>query len=227
MKKIVIFGCGTGAQTATRYIRSDKDDRICAYTADAAYLSGDKFMGLPLVAFEDIERRFPPEDHQLFIPLGYQAMNHLRAEKYRLAKKKGYTLYSYVSSRSFLHDEVRCGENCFILEGQAINFDVKIGNDVVMWSGNHVGDRAVIGDHVWLSSHVTIAGDAVIKDHCFLGINASVSNHVVLEPETFVGATCFITANTKKGEVYMNQGTKPCHTDSLAFSKILEASSKL
>lgn len=227
MKKIIIYGCGTGADVATRYIRSDKEDKICAYTADAKYISNNNFMDLPLVAFEDIERQYPPDNYLMFIPLGSKAMNHLRAEKYQLAKNKGYTLYSYVSSKSFLHYDIDCGENCFILEGQAINFDVKIGNNVVMWSSNHVGDRTIIGDHVWLSSHVTIAGNATIKDYCFLGINATIANNIVLEPETFVGATCFITKNTKKGDVYMQQGSKSCYNDSLAFCKILDASHKL
>ncbi len=227
MKKIIIYGCGQGANVATRYIRSDKEDKICAYTADAKYISSKIFMDLPLIVFEEVELKYPPDDYLMFIPLGFNSMNHLRAEKYRLAKNKGYTMYSYISSKSFLHHDVDCGENCFILEGQAINFDVKIGNNVVMWSGNHVGDRTIIGDHVWLSSHITIAGDVIINDYCFLGINAIISNHVVLEQETFVGATCFIAKNTKKGEVYMQQGSKPCHNDSLFFSKILEASNKL
>lgn len=227
MKKIIIYGCGIGANVATRYIQSDKEDKICAYTADAKYISNQKFMNLPLIAFEEVERLYPPDDYLMFIPLGFSAMNHLRAEKYQLAKNKGYAMYSYISSKSFLHHDIDCGENCFILEGQAINFDVKIGNNVVMWSSNHVGDRTIIGDHVWLSSHVTIAGDAVIKDYCFLGINATISNNVVLEQETFVGAACFITKNTKKGEVYMQQGSKSYHNDSLTFLKILEASNKL
>lgn len=227
MKKIIIYGYGVGANVATRYIRSDKEDKICAYTADAKYISSNHFMGLPLVAFEGIERQYPPDDYLMFIPLGSTAMNHVRAEKYRLAKDKGYTLYSYVSSKSFFHWDIDCGENCFILEGQAINFDVTIGNNVVMWSSNHLGDRTIIGDHVWLSSHVTIAGDARINDYCFLGVNATISNNVVLERETFVGATCFITKNTKKGEVYMQQGSKSCHNDSLAFVRILDASNKL
>lgn len=227
MKKIVLFGCGAGADTATRYIRSDKDDTICAYTVDARYLPGPQFKGLPVVPFEEVERRYPPEDHLLFIPLGYESMNHLRAEKYSQAKKKGYTLYSYISSKSFLHQSVECGENCFILEGQCINFDVKIGNNVVLWSGNHIGDRTVIGDHVWLSSHVTVAGDVSIKDHCFLGSNSTVSNRVVLEPETFVGATCFITSHTKKGSVYLREGSKPSHDNSLEFLKVLQAAQKM
>ena len=227
MKKIVIFGAGIGASVATRYIRSDKDDKICAYTVDAAYLKEKEFMGQPVAAFEEVEKRFPPGEYMLFIPLGYDKMNHLRAEKYDQAKKKGYKLYSYVSSRSFLHQPVDCGENCFILEGQCINFDVKIGNNVVLWSGNHIGDRAKIGDHVWVSSHVTLAGDTVVKDHCFLGSNSAVSNHVVLEPESFIGAGCLITSSTKKGQVYLREGSKPSHDESQEFLQILQAARKL
>lgn len=42
--------------------------------------------------------------------------------------------------------------------------------------------------------------------------------------ENIVGATCFITKNAKKGEVYMQRGSKSCHNDSLAFFRILDAS---
>jgi len=53
---------------------------------------------------EDVEKRFPPTSHQMFIALGYSKVNALRAEKFRQAQAKGYHLVSYVSSKpNFFH----------------------------------------------------------------------------------------------------------------------------
>jgi sugar O-acyltransferase (sialic acid O-acetyltransferase NeuD family) len=227
MSKVILFGCGRGADVAHRYLKNDSGHQILGFTVDAAYCKEKSFKGLPLVPFEEVERHFPPDDYRMFILLGYQQMNHLRADKYLAAKNKGYSFINYISSRAYSLEPVNIGENCFIMEGQCINLDVSIGNNVVMWSCNHLGDNTVIGDHVWLSSHVTIAGDVRIEDYSFFGINASISNHVLIAQETFIGAGAFIAHNTKKGSVYVQPEAKCFGNDSLTFMKVMEATKKL
>src|SRR5262249_13612953 len=143
-----------------------------------------EYRGLPLVAFEEVERHFPPESCRMHVLLGYQQMNGLRQQKYEQAKAKGYTLESYVASDIFRVERINVGENCFILDNQSISLDVTIGNDVVMWSSNHVGDMSTVEDHAWLASHVTIAANVTIGKRAFIGIGATVSNGVVIGAET-------------------------------------------
>jgi hypothetical protein len=45
---------------------------------------------LPLVPFEEAARRYPPDDHQMFIAVSYAQMNRLRAERYAQARALGY-----------------------------------------------------------------------------------------------------------------------------------------
>ena len=135
-----------------------------AFTVDDRYVQGPAHRGLPLVPFEEVERRFPPDDFRMLILLGYQSMNGLRADKYRQAKAKGYTLESYVASDIFRVDPLNIGENCFIMDNQSISLDVRIGNDVVMWSSNHIGDLSTIEDHAWISSHATLAAQVTIGE---------------------------------------------------------------
>src|SRR5712691_9803759 len=186
MSKIVIFGIGRGANVATRYLHDDSSHEIVAYTVDDAYVNSKEFMGRPVIPFSRIDKEIPPKESQMFVLLGFQGMNALRAEKFAAAKRKGYSLASYISSRIMACEQPKTGENCFILEGNVFNYDVKIGNDVVMWSGNHVGDLSVIEDHVFISSHVVLSGEVRIGANSFLGVNATVSNHVS------VGARCYI-----------------------------------
>ncbi|MBU2623848.1 MAG: acetyltransferase [Proteobacteria bacterium] len=227
MSKVILFGCGRGADIAYRYLKNDSEHQVLGFTVDAAYCKEKSYKGLPLVPFEEVERHFPPDDYKMLILLGFQQMNHLRADKYLAAKNKGYSFINYISSRAYSLEPLDIGENCFILDGQCINLDVSIGNNVVMWSCNQIGDNTVIGDHVWLSSHATIAGDAKIEDYSFLGVNVSISNHVIIAPETFIGAGAFIAQNTKKGSVYVQPEAKCFGNDSLTFMKVMEATKKL
>ncbi|RJR40132.1 MAG: acetyltransferase [Desulfobacteraceae bacterium] len=227
MSKVVLFGCGRGADIAHRYLTTDSDHQVAGFTVDERYHKQTSFKGLPLVPFEQVERHFPPDQYKMLVLLGSQQMNHLRAHKYLAAKSKGYSFVNYVSSRAYSLEPLVVGENCFILDGQCINLDVSIGNNVVMWSCNQIGDKTVIGDHVWISSHATIAGDVIIEEYSFLGINVSVANHVTIEPETFIGAGAFIAQNTTRGGVYVSPETKCFSKDSLTFMKVMEAANKI
>ena len=99
MSRIVIFGVGRGANVATRYFQADSAHEIVAYTVDDAYADRKEFMGRPVIPFSRVELEAPPAECRMFIPLGFQEMNALRAGKYAAAKAKGYSLESYVSSR--------------------------------------------------------------------------------------------------------------------------------
>ena len=175
MSKIVLFGNGRGASVAHRFLAKDSTHEIVGFTVDARYMTSDTHRGLPLVPFEEVQVRFPPDDYRMLILLGYQQMNGLRAEKFQQAKMKGYTLESYVASDIFHVEPIVVGENCFIMDNQSISLDVRIGNDVVMWSSNHIGDLTTIGDHAWISSHVTVAANVKIGERAFVGVGATVT----------------------------------------------------
>ena len=224
MSKIVIFGIGRGANVATRYLRDDSPHEIVAYTVDDAYAAISQFMDRPVIPFSRIENEIPPRESQMFIPLGFQNMNALRAEKFAQAKEKGYTLASYVSSRILGNEQPKFGENCLILEGNVFNYDVTIGNDVIMWSGNHVGDLSVIEDHVFVSSQVVLSGEVTIGANSFLGVHSTISNHVRVGASCYIGANSLIAQDTAPGSVYVTKSTpKLEQIDSLRFLEIVKS----
>jgi sugar O-acyltransferase (sialic acid O-acetyltransferase NeuD family) len=220
MAKIIIFGTGKGADIATRYIRNDSDHEIVAYTLNSQYIKGEKFNDLPVVAFEVVEKFYSPDHFLLFAPLGFDSMNKSRAQIFEQGKAKGYHFATYVHSSVKTLEPLVIGENCFILENQSINLDVKIGDNVTMWSGNQVGDRSVIGDHVWLSSHVCISGDVVIKPYSILAVNCTISNNVTIEEENFIGANALISKSTLPREVYIVPPTPKAPLTSDRFMKM-------
>jgi acetyltransferase-like isoleucine patch superfamily enzyme len=225
--KIVLFGTGRGASVAHRFLAGDTPHEIVGFSAHGQYVSSHTHRGLPLVPFEEVERRFDPADYRMLILLGYQRMNGLRADIYEQAKAKGYTLESYVASDIFRVEPLTVGENCFIMDNQSISLDVRIGNNVVMWSSNHVGDLTTIGDHAWLSSHVTIAANVAVGERAFLGIGATVSGGSIIGRESFVGADVLVAGEVAPGAVRVAGHAGDVGANAAAFMRVMIASGRL
>lgn len=225
MSKIIIFGIGRGANVASRYFADDSPHEIVAYTADDEYVEPEaKFMGRTVIPFSRITQEIPPAEAEMFVPSGFQRMNALRAEKFAAARKKGYTLASYISSRILVSGTPSFGENCFILEGNVFNYDVTIGNNVVMWSSNHVGDLSMIEDNVFISSHVVLSGEVTVGANSFVGVNATVSNYVRIGERSYIGANTLVAHDTSPDSVLVTKGTSVLEgIDSLRFLELIKS----
>ncbi len=208
MAKVVVFGVSQWAELAHFYLTHDSPHDVVAFTVDRDYLDREEFKGLPVVAFEDVERDWPPREFAMFIPMSFKKMNHVRAEKYESAIARGYSLISYVSSKATTFPGFTCGANCFILEDNTIQPFVTIGNDVVMWSGNHIGHHTTIKDHVTITSHVVISGCCTIEPFSFFGVNATVRDETIVARETLVGMGAVITRDTTEFEIFRTPGTE-------------------
>ena len=205
MSKLVIFGAGDIARLAHRYFTRDAGREVVAFTVDREYRREESFEGVPIVDFEEIVRRHPPSECDLFVALSYRQMNRTRAEKYDAAKRLGYRLASYVSSRCTFLTDTPVGENCFILEDNTIQPFVTIGHDVTLWSGNHIGHDSVIEDHCFISSHVVVSGHVRVGAFSFIGVNATLRNSITIAPRTLIGAGAAILQDTVADGVYLSQ----------------------
>jgi sugar O-acyltransferase (sialic acid O-acetyltransferase NeuD family) len=220
MSKVVIFGAGKIADEAYFYLTNDSPHEIVAFTVDAAYLDREEKLGLPLVAFEEVAAKYPPNDFKMFVALGYQELNKFRAERYAQAKAKGYELISYVSSRASNFGGVEIGDNCFILEFAVIQPCSRIGNNVFIWSGNHIGHHASVGDHCYIAGNVVISGTTRIEPYCFVGVSATLGHEITVGRESFIGAGSLITKNVEPKSVYITADTPKFRLDSSAFLRL-------
>lgn len=203
MAKLIIFGTGEIAQIAKYYFDIDSAHEVVAFCVDSEYLDSDQYEGKPLVAFEEIEEKYSPNDYKMFIALSYNQMNKIREKKYHEAKQKGYELVSYISSKCSYLSQYECGDNCFIFEDNTIQPYVKIGNNVTLWSGNHIGHHSEIKDHNFISSHVVISGLCTIESNCFLGVNSTIAHKTVIARESLLGAGAVIAKNTEEKGIYV------------------------
>ncbi len=220
MSKIVIFGEGKIADQAYFYITNDSSHDIVAFTADEEFITKNELFGLPVIPFQGVEDKYPPDEFKMFVALGYQDLNKLRATKYFEAKDKGYELISYVSSRASNFGNVEIGDNCFILENAVIQPCSKVGSNVSIWSGNHIGHHAIVKDHCYIAGHVIISGSTTIEPYCFIGVNATIGHEVTIGRESFIGAGCLVTKNAEDRSVYIAQDTPKFRLDSSSFLRL-------
>ncbi len=220
MKDLVIFGTGDIADLANFYFTSDSERNVAAFTVDPEFLDAPEFKGLPVVPFQEVAKRYPPASHDLFVAVSYAKLNRVRKEKFLAAKRMGYALASYVSSKAAMLTQNPVGENCLILEDNTVQPFARIGNNVTLWSGNHIGHHSRIGDHSFIASHVVVSGGVVIGEECFIGVNATLRDHITIGDRCVIGAGALILDNAEAEGVYVGSATERSRVPSSRLRKI-------
>ncbi|MCW0371646.1 MULTISPECIES: acetyltransferase [Xanthomonas] len=202
-RPLVIVGAGELAQIACEYFTHDSDYAVLAFSVERDYLSTPTLAGLPVVAYEELEQRYPPSQVEVFVAIPASGLNRLRTRFYLDAKRRGYRMASYVSSHAFVWRNVELGEHCFVFEHNVLQPFTRIGSNCILWSGNHVGHRTVIHDHVFVASHAVISGYCEIGAGSFVGVNATLSDRVKVAADNVIGAGALLTRDTEPGRVYV------------------------
>jgi len=208
MAKVIIFGVLDTAELAHYYLQHDSEHEVVAFAVNRQYIQEESFHGLPVVAFEDVEKVFLPSEYSFFAPMTGRNMNRNREGVYNEIKAKGYQLISYISSHATIFDKSVVGDNCFILEDNTIQPFTTIGNNVVMWSGNHIGHHSIIKDHVFFTSHVVMSGHCEIGSYSFFGVNSTIRDYTQIAQGTLVGMASAITKETEEWGIYIGNPAK-------------------
>jgi len=220
MTKIVLFGAGKIADVLYTIALADRDVSLAGFTCDRAYVTTPELHGLPLVPFDEVETVFPPTDFAMFVAIGYQKINSIRAERCSQAREKGYRLVSLISARAHVPSTCTIGANCCIMDGAALQPYARLGDDVFVWNGAAVGHHATVGDHCWLASNCTISSTVVMEPFCFVGVNAAVGHAITIGARSIIGAAAVITRSTAPNGVYIARDTERFWLDSERFTKI-------
>ena len=220
MKEIVIFGTGQTAEIVQCCFSRSNEYNIVAFTVHSKFFIEDKFLGLPVIPFEDVEKIYPASKYEMFIALSYDENNQLREKIYKEVKSNNYTLASYVSPESNLASDITYGDNCLILENNIIQPFANIGNNVFIWGGVSIGHHSVIEDHCWLTPGSSIGGNTKLGSGTFLGLNCSIGHLIEIGKNNFIGANALITKSTEDKCVYIAEETKKFILDSERFSLV-------
>ena len=198
---IVILGTGNLAELAMCYLQRDLKDEIVAFSVEKEYNTGSEFCGLPVIDFEDLLNKYPPETTKILIAIGPNKLSSVRERFYHEVKKLDYELVTYISPKAHIWDVKNIGEGCFIFDGCIVEPKTSIGVNTVMWSGSIVAHHSKIGDHCFLAPSATISGKVQVKNNCFIGINATIRDHIVIEEKCIIGCGAIIKKQCEKKKV--------------------------
>ncbi|GAE51867.1 acetyltransferase [Xanthomonas arboricola] len=202
-KPLVIVGAGEFAQIACEYFQHDSDYTVVAFSVERDFLLRPTLAELPVVAYEKLEQRYPPEQYEVFVAIPATQLNRLRTRFFQDMLRRGYRCASYVSSRAFVWRNAQIGANCFLFEGNVIQPFTRIGDNCILWSGNHIGHRTVVQDNVFIASHAVISGYCEIGRGSFIGVNATLSDKVRIAADNIIGAGALVTRHTDAERVYV------------------------
>ena len=219
-RNLVIVGASAFAEVAWLYFKEGGKYNIKGFSVEKKYLEQTRMFGLPVVPFEEIEKAFPPNDHDVFVAVVYTEMNRLRTRLMNESEAKGYVLASYISDKAFVASNVEIGKHCFIFENNVIQPFTKIGSNSILWSGNHIGHHSKIENNCFISSHVVISGYSVIKSNVFMGVNSSCADTIIIEKNNWIGPNCCITRNTQPDQIFRATPAEASKISSLRFFKV-------
>lgn len=208
MKELIIFGTGKIADVIHYYATHECNRKVVAFTVDSEYIKTATYHNCPVIPFDEVVQKFPPEQFEMFVAVGFTDLNRPRQIKCKNAKEKGYKLTSIVSPNTNLPKTVSFGENCFIMPPAIIHPYVNIGDNTFVFSGAMIGHHSKIGDHCWITSSANIAGEVQVGDNCFLAMNATITHSLRIGNECFLGANALVTKNLNDKSVVIAESSK-------------------
>lgn len=208
MRDVVIFGMGQVAEVVWSYLTEEGGRKVVGFTVDAQYRTAETVFGLPVVDFETVQDRFPPDAHEMFVAMSFRGVNAAREAKVAEAEAKGYTLTSHVSPRAAVWPKLAVQPNTIIMEQNVIQPFVTVGKNVIMWSGNHVGHHTRIGDNCFIASHAVISGACEIGEGTFIGVNATLRDNITIGARNVIGAGALILQSTPDNAVFIGPATE-------------------
>jgi sugar O-acyltransferase (sialic acid O-acetyltransferase NeuD family) len=206
-KPVVLFGNEKYASTIYHYLTNDSDFEVVAFTVDEQYIDSSSKHELPVVAFEMVEKLFPPDKFLMLIALSFKQQNQLRYQRYIQAKQKGFRLASYVaSSASVWNAEI--DENCIILDQVVMQPFVTVGANTIISSNAFIGHHSTIGNNCFIAAHAAIAGGVTIGDFSLIGMNSSVREGIEIGKSSTVGSSSAVIRNIDEGQTVVGVPAK-------------------
>lgn len=218
-RSLYIFGVRNFAEMAHHFFSRDSDYRVEGFTVDAAHLEGSSFLGLPVLAYEELRERPGRDAIDIFVAIGVGGINTQRAEKVARVAADGFGLASFVSSTAIVPPGFVAGPNTMIMDQVNLHPRVRVGADTIIWSNSRIALKAQLGDHVWVTS--AVVGDSTcIGDYSFIGLNATIAPFLKIGSHNLIGAAAVIVQDTRDYEVYRGPRSRASRASSLRVKNI-------
>lgn len=214
MENIIIYGIGDLADQLYRYINTDKQYRVLAFTVENNYINCCTFFGLPVIPFEKLADEYINKDsYKILVCVGYNNMNQTRTKIFSNILINGYHIASYIHPTATVLTE-SLGYGNIILENANLSIGSKLGNGNIIYNNAVICHDTKIGNFNFLAPNSCILGFSEIGNNCFLGAHSTIRNKIIINDMCLIGAQCFVTEDMNKGEVMVPAMSKKLNKSS-------------
>jgi len=160
VKKVVVYAQTTLGKMLYYDALGNENFVIACFTVDAAYLAGNGLqdLPLPLISFQEIQDRYPPEEYDMLALFDESSRMRNRGQMYLKAKSAGYQLRNYISARSDVAPDIVLGENNVIMGATHVGFGGTMGNNNLIRQQVYLGHEFKIGNNNMIIAGCTIGG---------------------------------------------------------------------
>ena len=200
-KNIVIFGATDFGRLMQYYFKKDDPAReVVAFTNDRAYMTSQKYCGLPLIPFEELSAHYPPDGFDVLIAIGNKHMGDIRKSIFQKLKQNGYCIASFIHSSCSIHSE-DLGEGNILLENCLVYPFAKIGSGNLLWDHVLISHDCVVGDFNTFSSYADLCGYVTIGSNGYYGKHCVIQEHADIADYTLIGANALAKGKTQPYQV--------------------------
>ncbi len=196
MKPVIVFGTTVIAQMLFFDSQDDPNFTIAAFTTDAEYITGESFLGLPLIDFDKITDIYSPKEFDLVVAVAGSSDMRGHISYFLRAKEKGYSIRYFVSPRAVVTPSTILGENSLVFPFAYIGPEGEIGENVIIRQNAYLGHNIIIGAHSFIGVGCQVGGGCKIGTLSYLAIGSTITDHVTLGRETLVGAGSVVIHDT-------------------------------
>lgn len=223
-KPLIMIGAGKMAEVLYHQLTEDNRFEIAAFALEKKYYTTDTYLGKPVILYDELARRFPPDRYDAFSSVGYHYLNEARARLHDDVKSQGYHIPTFISKRAYVSPAATIGTGCYVLEGASVQAGAEVGENVAVWNNVTIGHHSRVGNHCWLTAGVTIGGSAMIGSLSFLGLNATIAHDVKIGRQCFIGAGALLTKSAEAGSVFITPSTEKFRLSAKEFLQITQMS---
>jgi sugar O-acyltransferase (sialic acid O-acetyltransferase NeuD family) len=206
-RKTLIFGTGDMGALCHHLLTEDARREVIGFTVERRFMNGVEFLGLPVVAFEEVASEFAPARFDMLVALGPGERNRLRARVFAAVTGLGYGMASYVHSSVNLPANACIGRNCLIFENVVVQPWARLGDNIVIRPLVCVGHHVNIGNHAFVGPQASLLGHSSIGERSLIGAGAVVGARVEIGRDSIVDANAVAMVSVPSRSV-VRQGAR-------------------
>ncbi len=207
-KRLVIVGNGEMAELFCSHFTHTTGYRVAGFAVDRPFIKEDHLLGLPVVPFDEVHARFPPESFHAFVAIGPVRNNTVRAARFDELQSKGYRFANYINPAATISPDVTLGKNVVVGASCVLLPWSTIGDNVLIGTGSILGHHCQLHRHAYLALHVVMAGSVVIGERAFVGVGVTIRDNVTIGEGSVVGAGTTILGDVEPNAVYVPERAK-------------------